>query len=109
MSKFLSLFILASSTLILISSVAFSLNHYLTQKSTSVEKNISVYADINNEPKYALGECIFDSECFVGGCSGQICSNDEGVITTCEIRDDFPDKNIYSCGCINKKCAWYKK
>jgi hypothetical protein len=27
--------------------------------------------------------------CFVGGCSGQICSDQEGVISTCEWRDEY--------------------
>ncbi|MEO8699808.1 MAG: DUF6748 domain-containing protein [Kofleriaceae bacterium] len=27
--------------------------------------------------------------CFVGGCSGQVCSDQEGVITTCEWREEY--------------------
>ncbi|MBA2545179.1 MAG: hypothetical protein H0V17_36390 [Deltaproteobacteria bacterium] len=30
-----------------------------------------------------------DAACFVGGCSGQVCSDQEGVITTCEFRPEF--------------------
>ncbi len=29
------------------------------------------------------------SDCFVGGCSGQVCSDREGVITTCEWRPEY--------------------
>ncbi len=30
-----------------------------------------------------------DAACFVGGCSGQICSDQGGVISTCEFRPEF--------------------
>jgi hypothetical protein len=30
-----------------------------------------------------------EQTCFVGGCSGQVCSDREGVITTCEWRDEY--------------------
>ncbi len=29
------------------------------------------------------------AECFVGGCSGQVCSDQEGLITTCEWREEY--------------------
>src|SRR5690606_11183100 len=28
-------------------------------------------------------------QCYVGGCSGQICSDQEGVISTCEWREEY--------------------
>jgi len=35
-----------------------------------------------------LGETV-DEPCFVGGCSGQICSEQAGVISTCEWREEY--------------------
>jgi hypothetical protein len=35
--------------------------------------------------------------CFVGGCSGQSCSDHEGVITTCEWRDEYACYQTATC------------
>jgi hypothetical protein len=32
---------------------------------------------------------LVDQTCYVGGCSGQICSDQEGVISTCEWKDEY--------------------
>lgn len=32
---------------------------------------------------------LVDQTCYVGGCSGQICSDREGVISTCEWREEY--------------------
>jgi len=34
-------------------------------------------------------DCTVDDECFVGGCSGQVCSDQPGVITTCEFLPEY--------------------
>jgi len=52
------------------------------------------------------GECNNDSDCFIGGCSGQICSNNPDVITTCEYRDYYACYQLTSCGCTDHKCGW---
>ncbi|MGB6839343.1 MAG: hypothetical protein WBD86_03150 [Microgenomates group bacterium] len=107
MSKFLSNFVLLSCALIFLTSFAVYTSY---QKPSSKKYNGAkiIYKDEKGEPKYALGTCKIDSDCVPAGCSSQLCSNDLDIITTCEFREDFPDKNIYSCGCIEKKCAWYK-
>jgi hypothetical protein len=32
---------------------------------------------------------LVDQSCYVGGCSGQICSDQDGVISTCEWKDEY--------------------
>jgi len=36
-------------------------------------------------------------ECFVGGCSGQVCSDQQGVITTCEWREEYACYQTATC------------
>lgn len=51
--------------------------------------------------------CRSDAECHVGGCSSEVCSAEEGVITTCEFRE-FPQRKVAAaCGCVAGKCVWY--
>ncbi|MEM5869765.1 MAG: eight-cysteine-cluster domain-containing protein [Candidatus Aenigmatarchaeota archaeon] len=52
--------------------------------------------------------CSKDSDCQVGGCSGQVCERvNEGTITTCEFRECYIAKNYnLTCQCINNKCQW---
>jgi len=42
----------------------------------------NAYLNLANEPVGADG-------CIVGGCSGQICSDQEGLVTTCEWREEY--------------------
>lgn len=54
-------------------------------------------------------ECVFDTDCGVGGCSGQVCTTAaeaKGLITTCEYRAEYDCLKLTSCGCVNGKCAW---
>jgi eight-cysteine-cluster-containing protein len=107
MTKFLSNFVLLSSTLIFLTSFAV----YTTYQEPRAEKYNGpriIYQDEEGEPKYSQGSCKADSDCTPAGCSSQICSNDPSLVTDCAIREDFPDKNIYGCGCIEAKCVWYK-
>jgi eight-cysteine-cluster-containing protein len=56
-----------------------------------------------------LGACSTDSDCVVGGCSGQVCQskNEEQLATTCEFRDCYnADTYGLSCKCGNNKCEW---
>ena len=67
---------------------------------------------------YSEGECEVDANCqWAGdGCGGGhgVCTNSpakyDGVMTTCDINDDFPANQGYSCGCIMTKgqCGWKK-
>ncbi|MBI3036838.1 eight-cysteine-cluster domain-containing protein [Candidatus Woesearchaeota archaeon] len=54
-------------------------------------------------------ECSTNSDCGIGGCSGQVCtaaSEATGVITTCEYRAEYDCLKLTSCWCVEGKCAW---
>jgi hypothetical protein len=45
--------------------------------------------------------------CFVGGCSGQICSDQEGVISTCEFKPEYACYQTATCGRQSDgTCGW---
>ncbi len=54
-------------------------------------------------------ECISNSDCIKGGCSGTVChSKSEQIFTTCEYKAEYDCYRIISCGCISGKCQWQK-
>jgi eight-cysteine-cluster-containing protein len=56
-------------------------------------------------------ECSRDSDCGVGGCSGQVCTTAErapSIITTCEYLPEYGCLKQTGCGCISGKCGWKK-
>lgn len=59
--------------------------------------------------RYSRGACEEDPECFKGGCSGEVCTNDaENGISTCEFCPTFPKQQGLTCGCLPEKnvCGW---
>src|SRR5512144_2723840 len=50
-------------------------------------------------------DCTQDSDCHVGGCSGEICSAQTDVVSTCEAVP-WPRGNP-ACGCVQGQCIWY--
>ena len=49
------------------------------------------------------------TDCFVGGCSSQVCSDQEGVITTCEWRDEYACYQDADAKCERQptgECGW---
>ena len=50
--------------------------------------------------------CTLDSDCHAGGCSHEVCSADEGVITSCIAHEDQP--RDATCGCVKGECIWYR-
>lgn len=45
--------------------------------------------------------------CFVGGCSGQVCSDQAGVVTTCEWRDEYACYQTATCERqADGQCGW---
>ena len=50
-------------------------------------------------------ECTQDAQCHVGGCSGEVCSAQADIITTCEAVP-WPRGNP-ACGCVQGQCIWY--
>lgn len=54
-----------------------------------------------------LADAPADPTCFVGGCSGQICSDDEGVISTCEWREEYACYQTATCERqVDGACGW---
>jgi hypothetical protein len=48
-----------------------------------------------------------DSGCFVGGCSGQICSDQEGAISTCEFLPEYACYHDATCERqTDGTCGW---
>lgn len=108
MQKFLQIFILASSVLIFSTSLALTLSQTAVKTLPKVSAQ-EVYKDEKGDLKYAEGNCKVDSDCFVGGCSSELCTNVQGAISICIYSPDFPDKSVYECGCWEQKCAWIKQ
>ncbi len=57
------------------------------------------------------GRCSSDSECYVSGCSAQVCQSvhEKPVITTCEVRPCYDSaKYGMACRCVDGKCMWTK-
>ena len=48
--------------------------------------------------------CRADADCVRGGCFGEVCSADPGVITPC---DAIP-LPIGACGCVAGTCIWWE-
>src|SRR3989338_2363502 len=54
-------------------------------------------------------ECSTDADCATAGCSGELCAKAEdveGIITTCEYREEYACLKQTSCGCNEGKCGW---
>ena len=50
---------------------------------------------------------LVDQTCYVGGCSGQICSDQDGVISTCEWRDEYACYQTATCERQpDGQCGW---
>jgi len=57
------------------------------------------------------GQCVSDSDCIVGGCSGHVCQSkdEQQIITTCEWIDCYNVKTYgVECKCVDNKCQWLK-
>lgn len=53
-------------------------------------------------------DCSTDSDCSVGGCSGQLChpKSDGAIVTTCEWLPEYACTARSRCGCFDGICAW---
>jgi eight-cysteine-cluster-containing protein len=69
-----------------------------------VPKDHEAYARL--EGSAFTNACKEDSSCKTGGCSNEVCTAEEGVITTCEVLNVQlpPDA---ACGCVEGDCAWW--
>ena len=51
-----------------------------------------------------FGQCDNHTDCFISGCSGQVCGA-QGHITTCEWLECYSTYGM-TCACINGQCRW---
>jgi hypothetical protein len=52
-------------------------------------------------------DAVTAKTCYVGGCSGQICSENEGVISTCEWREEYACYQTATCELqADGNCGW---
>jgi hypothetical protein len=52
-------------------------------------------------------DAVAEKQCFVGGCSGQICSDQEGVISTCEWQPQYACYHDAKCEVqTDGNCGW---
>ncbi len=53
-------------------------------------------------------ECSKDSDCWIRGCSGELCAlkKDENPVTICVMREWYKCLNLTECGCFKGKCGW---
>lgn len=59
--------------------------------------------------RYSQGNCLQDSDCFVGGCSGEVCGSEPDIVTTCEFSENFPSVKDFQCECVSGVCGWREK
>lgn len=70
---------------------------------------LSGCASTQVHPSLPPVECTSDSDCAVGGCSGQLCGpKDEvkDIATTCEWREVYDCYKLTSCSCVDNGCIW---
>lgn len=82
----------------------------LWNESTIVEKEKTQEEVIGFCGISTFAGCKEDSDCKIGGCSGQLCMGlREEIFTTCEYREcyDYLRFNM-SCKCFDHKCQWVK-
>lgn len=63
----------------------------------------------SGESRFSRGTCQQDSDCQVGGCSSEVCSSEDNIMSTCEYSEDFPGTDSHRCGCYNNACGWKPK
>ena len=84
--------------------------------NTTDTSNILPLPTVDNQQEEFCGSstegfCNMDGDCKIFGCSGQICGSrfEKELASTCEWKECYNEQD-YSllCGCVNKKCKWYK-
>jgi eight-cysteine-cluster-containing protein len=68
-----------------------------------------VFDDVKGEQKIGGGGSVpgSDGTCFIGGCSSQICSDQEDVVSTCEWREEYACYKTATCERqVDGRCGW---
>ena len=69
--------------------------------TTTLQQNLT-----QNQTPAHVAECAADSDCHVGGCSQQLCTPKDGVMSTCEYRSEYACTKLTRCGCAQGQCTW---
>ncbi len=75
----------------------------ITVQGVVVNGKLSVTNIIDTSIKPVGGKC------FIGGCSGQVCSDQEGIASTCEFRPEYQCYKSANAKCERQatgKCGW---
>jgi len=107
MKENFSIFAYLLASLIIIAFFAKGLDYFIARSEPAVNTTSEVLRDDEGKLKYASGTCENDSECLAEGCSMEFCAS-EGIVSTCELKPDAPDRETYKCGCSEGYCAWKK-
>jgi len=62
---------------------------------------------VDDNPKPIGGDNKPKSACYIGGCSGEICSDQEGVVSTCIYRAEYACYKTATCERQSSgQCGW---
>lgn len=62
---------------------------------------------VSDQTNVSSGGTVGTAGCFVGGCSGQICSDQKDVVSTCEFRESYACYKTAKCERQqNGQCGW---
>ncbi|MEM4366932.1 MAG: eight-cysteine-cluster domain-containing protein [Candidatus Anstonellales archaeon] len=75
-------------------------NTSLCEKISSAQKKQECISMISSR-------CYSDSDCAIGGCSGELCGlKGEEMVSTCIYKPEYDCLKYSSCTCISGKCQW---
>ena len=82
-----------------------------TQSFDNLEIGMQVEVFTSNPEQGSADSVIIENhpekKCYIGGCSGEICSDQTDIVSTCEILPGMEClKKGTSCKPINKECTW---
>jgi eight-cysteine-cluster-containing protein len=82
-----------------------------TQSFDNLEIGMQVEVFTSNQEQGSANSVIIENhpekKCYIGGCSGEICSDQTDIVSTCEILPGMEClKKGTSCKPINNECTW---
>ncbi len=81
---------------------------YPKQGTSILEKDYTITLEVLKISKTVTEQPSL-GKCFVGGCSGEICSDKAGIVSTCVYRAEYACYKNATCGRqADGKCGWTK-
>lgn len=75
-----------------------------SQRVLALDPSAAHFARLEGEG--SPNDCSADAECFAGGCSGEVCSAESDLTTTCDALVTSLPAGA-KCGCVQQACRWY--